>query len=99
MTLSAMVARPTGRNWVRADRFGGRCKAFLCRGGTHQGMIQRPALFTDRRCGSRDKSRGGILGAKALISLPAVVPTRTDRKAGVGHGNSGARHGIGWPAS
>ena len=30
MTLSAMVARPTGRNWVRADRFGGRCKAFLC---------------------------------------------------------------------
>src|SRR5215472_695846 len=32
MTLSAMVARPTGRNWVRADRFGGRCKAFLCRG-------------------------------------------------------------------
>jgi len=36
MTLSAMVARPTGRNWVRADRFGGRCKAFLCRGSTHQ---------------------------------------------------------------
>jgi hypothetical protein len=30
MTLSAMVARPTGRNWVRADRFGGMRKAFLC---------------------------------------------------------------------
>jgi len=30
MTLSAMVAQPTGQNWVRADRFGGRCKAFLC---------------------------------------------------------------------
>jgi hypothetical protein len=24
-----MVARPTGRNWVRADRFGGRHKAFF----------------------------------------------------------------------
>ena len=36
MTLSAMVAWPTGRNWVRADRFGERRKAFsrcLCRGG------------------------------------------------------------------
>ena len=32
-----MVARPTGQNWVRADRIGGRCKAFLCRGGTCQG--------------------------------------------------------------
>ena len=37
MTLSAMVAWPTGRNWVRADRFGERRKAFsrcLCRGGS-----------------------------------------------------------------
>jgi hypothetical protein len=30
MTLSAMVAQSTGRNWVRADRFGGWRKAFLC---------------------------------------------------------------------
>ena len=30
MTLSAMVARPTGRNWVRTDRFGEWLKAFLC---------------------------------------------------------------------
>jgi hypothetical protein len=28
MTLSAMVAWPTGRNLVRADQFGERCKAF-----------------------------------------------------------------------
>jgi hypothetical protein len=37
MTLSAMVAWPTGRNWVRADRFGERRKAFsrcLFRGGS-----------------------------------------------------------------
>ena len=37
MTLSGMVAWPIGRNWVRADRFGERRKAFsryLCRGGS-----------------------------------------------------------------
>jgi hypothetical protein len=37
VTLSAMVAWPTGRSWVRADRFGERRKAFsrcLCGGGS-----------------------------------------------------------------
>src|SRR5580704_9166445 len=43
--------------------------------GTPLRRIQRPALVTDRRRGSRDKSRAGSL-ASTLISLPAVVPTR-----------------------
>ena len=56
--LSAMVSRPTGRNWVRADRFGGQCKAFLCRGGIRQGNLprQHPRPPRPRR---RGRARSG----------------------------------------
>ena len=66
MTLSVMIARPTGRNLVRADRFGGQCKAFLCRGGTRQGKDD-PEAVALRSCGRRDKSRAGILVPNANL--------------------------------
>jgi hypothetical protein len=79
MTLSAMVARPTGRNWVRADRFGGRCKAFLCRGGTHQGT-EAGALH-----GSALRQQGQVSGRdfrSQSTNLPACRGPNTHRSQG-----------------
>ena len=71
MTLSAMVARPTGRNWVRADRFGGRCKAFLCRGGTHQGNDPEAGALH----GSALRQQGQVSG-KDFRSQSTNIPAR-----------------------
>jgi hypothetical protein len=78
MTLSAMVARPTGRNWVRADRFGGRCKAFLCRGGTHQGNDPEAGALH----GSALRQRGQVSGRdfrSQSTNLPACRGPNTHR--------------------
>jgi hypothetical protein len=55
-----MVARPTGRNWVRADQFGERHKAFLrclCRAGVQGNLPRRPSV-SDR--GKRLRGRHGL---------------------------------------